>query len=209
MKKVKKLLIFSTLFITFSLKASSLLFASNLPYKEGVINYSINGNKKGLYKIYFKDYGSKIAIYEKSKVSILFDKKEINQLTIIDKKYKTTIDLKRDTATLSPSQKSKFLDIFSDLNDEDKNSILNTPSINIANLECQIVESDGIIRCLNGSIPLLTRIDIFGYHEKIVATDIKSQEVDDRYFKVPDNLEVVEKDIDNIQASKIITKMLE
>jgi len=209
MKNIKKLLIFSTLFLSLSLKASSLLFASNLPYKEGVIEYKIEGNKEGKMKIFFKDYGNKISIYEESRRSTIGLKKETKSLTIIDGYTKTKIDLKTKNATISNSLRSSLLDIFSNLRRDEQKKIISKQSKSIIDLECQNIEIDGVKECLNGSIPLLKKIDIFGYHERIVATRIEKVKVDEKYFKIPNDIDSANGYTSYHQASKIISKMLE
>jgi len=209
MKNIKKLLIFSTLFLSLSLKASSLLFASNLPYKEGVIEYKIQGNKEGKMKIFFKDYGNKISIYEESRRSTIGLKKEIKSLTIIDGYTKTKIDLKTKNATISNSLRASLLDIFSNLRRDEQKKIISKQSKSIIDLECQNIEIDGVKECLNGSIPLLKKIDIFGYNERIVAARIEKVKVDEKYFKIPNYIDSANGYTSYHQASKIISKMLE
>jgi len=209
MKKVKKLLIFSTLFLSLSLKASSLLFASNLPYKEGIIEYKIEGNKKGKMKIFFKDYGNRVSIYEDSIKDTIGLKKEIKSLTIIDGYNKTKIDLKNKNATISNSLRASLLDIFSNLRRDEQKKIISKPSKSIIDIECQDIEIDGVKECLNGSIPLLKTIDIFGYHERVVATKINKIRVDEKYFKLPNDINIANGYTSYHQASKIVSKMLE
>jgi len=53
----------------------SLLFfttlTANVNFKEGVINYTINGNESGIKTIYFRDYGAEQLIYIKTKTKLM------------------------------------------------------------------------------------------------------------------------------------------
>jgi len=69
---VKKLFMFTIPFLLqISLEASSSLFVSNLPFKEGIIKYEISGNQQGFALAYIKDYGQKIALYKEYKSKIM------------------------------------------------------------------------------------------------------------------------------------------
>jgi len=53
----------------------SLLFfttlIANVDFKEGVINYTISGNERGIKTVYFRDYGTEQLIYIKTKSKLM------------------------------------------------------------------------------------------------------------------------------------------
>lgn len=53
----------------------SLLFfttlTANVDFKEGVINYTISGNERGIKTVYFRDYGTEQLIYIKTKSKLM------------------------------------------------------------------------------------------------------------------------------------------
>ncbi len=205
----KLLLIFSLLFLALSLNASSVMFASNLPYKEGIITYKISGNKSGFAKAYFKEYGKKIAFYIESYSHILRKKHHQKTLILINDKRRLEIDLLEKKAYQQESLRSELTTLFSYLDTKDQEYLLTNPSETILDLECEEIVIDGKKECVNGSLPLLISIDIFGYQEHIEATQIKKSKVDESFFEVPKDIFITQRKSDLRVATKIISMKLE
>jgi len=193
-----------------SLEASSSLLVSNLPFKEGKIMYEISGNQQGFAVAYIKDYGNKIALYKEYKSKILTKNSLTKTLKIIDKNSITTIDLNSKTAQLSTTLRSSLLEVFSILSSDEQKRLLSTKNEKILDFECQDIEIDGKSECINGSLPLYSGIDIFGYKSQMIAVDYSKESVDESYFIPPFDLVDIQKEDEDLEnAQKIIKSMLE
>ena len=207
---MKKLFMFTIPFLLqISLEASSSLFVSNLPFKEGIIKYEISGNQQGFALAYIKDYGQKIALYKEYKSKIMKNEKLSKTLKIIDKDYTIDIDLTSKNATQKIALRSSLLDLFSILSTDEQKKVLSTPTQNILDFECEDIGIGGKIECVNGSLPLYSGIDIFGFKSHMIAVEYSVESVDESYFILPPDIKIQEEDEDLKSAQKIIKSMLE
>ena len=207
--KIKILLIFSLLMQSLSLMASSELFVAELPFKEGVIYYQVSGNTKGTVRAYFRDFGNEIAIYENLHSAIMQDKDGIKRVKLIKNNSFISVDLNKNRATQQRSLRSMLLDIFSNLDINSKESILEAPSDEVIGIACQMININGVKECKNGSLYLRRDTQIFGYNSHIVATKIVKKDLNNSYFEIPSNIKISKKEEDWQSAKDIIESMIE
>jgi len=192
-----------------SLMASSELFVAELPFKEGVIYYQVSGNTKGTVRAYFRDFGNEIAIYENLHSAIMQDKDGIKRVKLIKNNSFISVDLNKNRATQQRSLRSMLLDIFSNLDINSKESILEAPSDEVIGIACQMININGVKECKNGSLYLRRDTQIFGYNSHIVATKIVKKDLDNSYFEIPSNIKISKKEEDWQSAKDIIESMIE
>lgn len=200
---------FSLLMQNLSLMASSTLFVSNLPFKEGIVEYKISGNDKGKVIAYFKNWGKNIALYQDIKSPIIKKDSYIKTISIIDDKTLITIDLIKNKAIKIPTLQAQILEIFTNLDQQSQEYILDYPSDEVLDLECKSIEYKGIKECYNGALLLSRDISIFGYNSHIRATKIEERSVDESYFHIPIDIDIEDKVADFNKAKTIIESMLE
>jgi len=193
---------------TLLLEASSNLFVSTIPFKEGMIYYKFSGNTKGFAKAYFKNYGSKVALYEES-YSPIMNKRVRKSLTITKNGYTTTINLLDKKGSKSLSLRSKLLEIFENLDNNEQERVLNSPSSKILNISCQNISLKGLKICMNGSLILKKDIEIFGYNQHMVAVLLKEEKVDENHFKISEDIKILDDDFQNNSAEEIIESIIE
>lgn len=192
-----------------SLMASSELFVAELPFKEGVIYYKVSGNTKGTVRAYFRDFGNEIAIYENLHSAIMQDKDGIKRVKLIKNNSFISVDLNKNRATQQRSLRSMLLDIFSNLDINSKESILEAPSDEVIGIACQMININGVKECKNGSLYLRRDTQIFGYNSHIVATKIVKKDLNNSYFEIPSNIKISKKEEDWQSAKDIIESMIE
>ncbi len=209
MKPKIKLLIFSLLLTLTSSHASSLLFAPSLPFKEGVITYSISGNRHGHAVAYIKNYGNEIALYSDYQERIMSAKQHHNRLTLITGSDMYQVDLDTKVATHQQSLTTNLRDQFKDLRAEMQEKIIKKSADMSHQLVCQNLTIDATQYCLNGNIIISKESRFFGFHERWKILKIEERKVDSKYFQLPALNETKEIFVNENNAPKIIEEMIE
>ena len=187
MKKQKiKLLIFSLLLTLSSLQASSLLFESSLPFKEGIITYQITGNKIGYAKAYIRNYGKEIALLSNYTQRIMSAKQIHHTLTLIRNDERSQIDLDTGEIRNLESLRKQLDRYFALLTPDAQERLLQAPIVDQYPLKCQPIEIDETQYCLNGNIIVSKKRHFFGFNENWKIVNMEERSVNSKYFELSD-----------------------
>lgn len=185
-------------------------YTTKLPFKEGIIHYSISGNTKGTQTMYVRNFGKERVLYKNSESKIMQKKASADTLIMIDEKWTYHINLSTKEATKEPSLNRLLQEQYALLNKEEQKYIQGKIGKTFLGFACRKESLDGRTSYFTkkGNILLFSEAAIMGYKVKTVATKIENTPVKASLFELPKGLKIVEKKADTLKAEKIIKALL-
>lgn len=185
-------------------------FKSHLPFKEGIIHYTITGTQAGSQTTYIRHNGLEQVIYKKTRSSIMHEASYSDEIIMINPKWTYKINLKTHKAIKELSLSTLFLEEFNALSSSEKADILNQKEYYISGLATIKFSLDGITYYMSkeGLVVLESKAKILGYKSLMKVKNIERCSVDERHFILPEGLDIVEKRSLASRASKMIEALL-
>ena len=211
MLKIVKSLILVAIVMSVSLYATANNpFEKKAPFKEAVITYKMGGSIKGESRLYIKDYGRRMASYEKTVTSIMgFSQKE-EKLEITTPDWKYVIDLSKKIGTKNTNPEKYIKEEFNKLSSKEKRTVMKNAkelglgvakqlggrvvfnAANILGYPCDkaTVMGMSVYSIHDTSIPLKSVGNMLGITIQKEAIDIRKGDVDEKWFKVPSGVKI-------------------
>ncbi|MCH9812969.1 MAG: hypothetical protein K0U47_03390 [Epsilonproteobacteria bacterium] len=209
MIKIKYYIVLFLSLCALPLSASN-IFDKEIPFKEGIVHYSVSGSEYGTKTLYIKEYGKRQVRYTNTKSKFMRQNSTTDRFTHITPKWIYEIDLESNSTTKLPNMKYLLQKRFAKLSKKEKkivtknltdikqNSLQNLkgtlkPHVTeILGFNCNLESIQGVntYTAENSELVLKTETEILGFHTKMVATKIEKKAIGFDIFILPKNLKI-------------------
>jgi hypothetical protein len=193
-----------------NLHANENPFSSKLPFKEGIIHYTITGSKQGTQTTYIRNYGKERLIYKNSHSKIMHTAKQDEDIIMITPTWVYHINLLTKEATKEPNINAILIKEFNKLPQKRQAQILKREGKKLLNFSTLSYTLDGVKMTITkkGNLLLHSQSGILGYTVNTIATDIEIKDINASLFSLPKGIKIHEKRADTTQAKKIIEALI-
>jgi hypothetical protein len=222
----KTLLLLST--ASLILFANTNLFIQKLPFQEGIVEYTLSGNQKGVKTLYVRNYGLERVLYQHTSNKLANANKEI--FTLQTTKWLYNINPKTKEAVRIPNLAHLLYIAYQDLTlQEQKQVQKNLYNLNflplecttfsvtknytkVQNISCDLLTSQGKKDCYayRGALLLKSSVKALGFNKDEIASHIFKTKVDPKLFDTS-SLKVIDDKVESIRlyalSKKIITML--
>ena len=192
-----------------SLQANQNPFNTKLPFKEGIIHYTITGSQKGSQTTYIKNYGKERLVYRKSYDKIMHANNHHETLIMITPAWTYRLNLLSKEATKTPTLQHLLSQEFESLANYEQEEILNHTSSLQLGFPCISLTISGTMTEFTkaGHLALFSKTTILGYSVRTKATKIEIKDVDKNVFDFPMNMKMVEQRADFAEVTRILESL--
>ncbi len=191
------------------LKAEANPWARKLPFEQAVITYTLSGMEAGTEILYIREYGLKTARYRTTRTTMLGLTQKRSSVEITTPDWLYIFDLQERTGSKSINPRKLMIEEYEKLSDAEKEKVNENsenmagvvsaglhgdlePNVeNILGYSCDRVRAIGsTIHMIHGTgIHLSYESDLLGIKMKSVATSIKMQGAEQKYFEFPKGID--------------------
>ncbi len=191
------------------LKAEANPWARKLPFEQAVITYTLSGMEAGTEILYIREYGLKTARYRTTRTTMLGLTQKRSSVEITTPDWLYIFDLQEGTGSKSINPRKLMIEEYEKLSDAEKEKVNENsenmagvvsaglhgdlePNVeNILGYSCDRVRAIGsTIYMIHGTgIHLSYESDLLGIKMKSVATSIKMQGAEQKYFEFPKGID--------------------
>jgi hypothetical protein len=194
-----------------SLQANQNPFATELPFKEGIVHYTITGSQTGTQTTYIKDYGKQRLIYRKSYDRIMHEDNLHETLIMITPQWTYRLNLQTKIATKESNLQTLLKEEFEHLAEYEQAYILTKSKSLRLGFACIPLSIDGTIIEVtkDGYLPLFSKTDILGYSVRTQATKIEIKALDKKVIALPQDIKILEQEADFEEVTHILQSLLD
>ncbi len=193
------------------LSANNNIFATKLPFKEGIVHYAITGSKRGTQTTYIRDFGKERVSYLHTQSKIMQSDAAEEMLILTTPKWTYHINLTTKEALKEPSLNALLIRNFNHLSKEEQKKITEKKCIPMLGFCARKESIAGVTSYYTkeGNLLLKSSTNILGYKVKKSAVNIEKVDVNNSLFTLPKDLKIIEKNADEKKVSHIINTLLQ
>ncbi len=201
---------FLALLVVTSLQANQNPFETKLPFKEGIVHYTISGSQTGTQTTYIKDHGKTRLIYRKSYDKIMHANNHHETLIMITPAWIYTLNIQTNEAIKEPNIQPLLKEEFDNLADYEQARILTKSTSLRLGFPCISMPMAGTITefTKDGYLALFSKTTILGYSVRTKATKIEIKALDEEIFELPEHIKITEKETDFEEVTHILESLL-
>ncbi len=183
-----------SIMMTFSvslLQANENPFLTTLPFKEGIIHYTISGSEKGFQTTYIRNYGKERITYRRYTSYVMHAKHQHETLTLQTLNDRYTFDLTTQELSHDAPLVSRLSKQFTQLTKQEQEEMLQAPTTELLNFSClTFTDKKGaqVLLSKEGHLLLQSTTHILGFHTRTTATKIEIKPVSSLIFSLPTQL---------------------